>query len=109
MNVFLDDVRRCPHGWVLVKSAEEVLDLLRAGDVENLSLDHDLGMRKVSKPGEPERFIEVEANDGSWLVLQMIEQNLWPQNKPQVHSANPYGALRMRGLIDRYGPYSESG
>jgi hypothetical protein len=41
------------------------------------------------------------------LVLWMAENNNWPSEKPQVHSANTVGAPRMRGVIDRYYPEKE--
>jgi hypothetical protein len=36
------------------------------------------------------------------LCLWMAETGHWPHEKPDVHSANPVGAKRMRGVIDRY-------
>jgi len=98
MRVYLDDVREPYEGWVLVKTAEEVITLLRAGSVAQLSLDHDLGMRETS----PGIFVEVEAFDGTWLVKSMIREGLWPTEKPLVHSANPPAAKRMRDLIDAF-------
>ena len=99
INVFLDDVRQAYPGWVLAKTADEVLALLRAGGVVNLSLDHDLGMVETS-PGIFKEDPRIP--DGTWLVKQMAREGLWPQNKPLVHSMNPPGAARMRHLIDRY-------
>jgi hypothetical protein len=43
MKVFLDDERAAPEGWTLVRWPEEAIALLEAGEVEELSLDHDLG------------------------------------------------------------------
>jgi hypothetical protein len=44
VRVWLDDVRKAPEGWVHVKTPEEAIDLLRSGEVEEISLDHDLGL-----------------------------------------------------------------
>jgi hypothetical protein len=43
MRVFLDDERICPAGWVRVFWLDEAIELLQTGQVEELSLDHDLG------------------------------------------------------------------
>jgi len=43
MRVFLDDVRNPPAGWTRVRWPEEAIELLRTGQVEELSIDHDLG------------------------------------------------------------------
>ncbi len=43
MNVFLDDLRTPPEGWVLARWPEDAIALLESGQVEALSLDHDLG------------------------------------------------------------------
>jgi hypothetical protein len=45
MRVWLDDRRSPPSAeWVWVRTPEETIDLLRGGKVEELSLDHDLGL-----------------------------------------------------------------
>ena len=43
MRVFLDDERATPPGWVRTYWPDEVITLLKTGDVVELSLDHDLG------------------------------------------------------------------
>lgn len=43
MKVYLDDCRPCPEGWTLARTARECMDMLAAGGVTHLSLDHDLG------------------------------------------------------------------
>lgn len=43
MNVYLDDERPTPMGWIGVRWPDEVIDLLKTGRVERISLDHDLG------------------------------------------------------------------
>jgi hypothetical protein len=92
INLWLDDVRPAPPGWLHVKTAHEAASWIASGRVMNASLDHDLGPRSVT-------------GDGTQLVLWMVETNLWPKYQPRVHSANPAGAMRMRALIRRYGPY----
>jgi hypothetical protein len=43
MRVYLDDERVTPEGWIRVFWPEEAIALLASGEVEEISLDHDLG------------------------------------------------------------------
>ena len=43
MKVYLDDIRKPPTGWTLMRWPDEVIKVLRDGVVDELSLDHDLG------------------------------------------------------------------
>ena len=43
MRVYLDDERATPDGWIRVYWPEEAIALLESGQVEEISLDHDLG------------------------------------------------------------------
>lgn len=43
VKVFLDDERAAPPGWTAARWPDEVIELLRTGDVTDISLDHDLG------------------------------------------------------------------
>lgn len=92
-NMWLDDVRPAPDGWVQVRSVQEAIALLQTGDVRRASLDHDLG--DYSQFG----------GDGYRVVDWMAENGVWPPDGVQVHSANPVGRARIQGVIDRYGPY----
>lgn len=42
MKVYLDDERTTPEGWVRVYWPDEAIELLKAGQVQEISLDHDL-------------------------------------------------------------------
>ncbi|HET7478362.1 MAG TPA: cyclic-phosphate processing receiver domain-containing protein [Rubrobacteraceae bacterium] len=90
MRMWLDDLRPPPRGWVWVRTVEEAIPLLAAGDVVEASMDHDLGEG---------------VEEGYALVLWMAEHDIWPGHALEVHSANPVGAERMCGVIERYGPY----
>ena len=43
MKIYLDDERETPSGWVRAYWPDEVILFLENGDVELVSLDHDLG------------------------------------------------------------------
>jgi hypothetical protein len=43
MKVYLDDERPTPAGWTHARWPEDVIKLLKTGQITHLSLDHDLG------------------------------------------------------------------
>jgi hypothetical protein len=43
MKVYLDDERATPDGWTRVYWPSEAIELLKSGQVTEISLDHDLG------------------------------------------------------------------
>lgn len=100
IKVYLDDLRACPHGWVLAQTYEEVIDLLSTGTVDELSLDHDLsfdhyaGDYSKSKTGYDVAL---------WLEEQLFLNNrvdLIPK-KLKVHSANPAGSRRIEQVLNK--------
>lgn len=84
MKVFLDDERKTPDGWVRVYWPQEAINLLIAGGVSEISLDHDLG----------------DDNRGTgydvvlWIEEAVIVRNF---NPPviRVHSANTSARHKM--------------
>ena len=95
MRLWLDDLRTPPDDtWTWVKTIEEAIPLLRAGEVEEASLDNDLGEH---------------IPEGRKLVLWMAEHDTWPTRAIRVHSANPVSVEYMEGVIERYGPFERVG
>lgn len=43
INLYVDDLRDCPDGFVLARNVEEAIFYLENYTVQTLSLDHDLG------------------------------------------------------------------
>src|SRR5689334_10309963 len=93
MKVWLDDVREAPKGWVHVRTPEEAIEHLRSGDVEEISLDHDLGL---ATPESERTGYDVLA----WLE-EAVATRTWERPIPviHVHSANPVGWQRMQQAI----------
>ena len=87
ISLYLDDERPTPVGWVGVKTTHEAKAALQQHQVHKMSLDHDLG--------------QPDGETGTNFVEWMAKTRKWPDEKPEVHSANPYGAKAMRALIDR--------
>ena len=52
MKIFLDDLRRCPAGWMAARWPEDVIRAIEAGPVEAISLDRDLGDPTDARTGE---------------------------------------------------------
>lgn len=87
-NVYLDDERRTPEGWVRVYWPAEAIALLDTGIVAEISLDHDLGD---------------DARGTGYDVIAWIEEAVATRHfvPPviRVHSANPAARVRMEAGI----------
>lgn len=79
INVYLDDVRPCPRGFVVARSAEDCLLVLSASEVNVLSLDFELGL------GEP---------NGLAVVRGIIVSGKYPK-EIYVHSSSIMGRAQM--------------
>lgn len=106
MKLWLDDVRLPPEGWVWCKTAVEAIEVLATGEVEEASLDHDLGCCEACTQctglhGYSNGCIHNCHWTGYTVVKWMAENNVWPETI-WVHSANPVGAANMQAVIDRY-------
>lgn len=92
MKVYLDDERNTPDGWVRVYWPEEAIELLSAGDVVEISLDHDLGD---------------DAHGTGYDVVLWIEEAVALRGfKPpliHVHSANSSAREKMEAGIAAIG------
>lgn len=95
MNLYLDDVRKCPPGFMLARNYDEAIKLLETGRVQFASLDHDLCDEDILKT---EGFKEKTGYD---VVLWMKAHNVWPPDGVVVHSMNPVGRARMEAVIEQ--------
>jgi len=87
-DLYVDDVRQSPSRWVLAKTFDDAIRSLKTGNVNHLSLDHDLGLGKT----------------GMDIVKFMMNNKIYP-NKITIHSKNPVGKQNMLVYLLRYGPY----
>jgi hypothetical protein len=97
MKVYLDDIRKPPAGWKLVKWPDEAIKLLKTGKVEEISLDHDLGDDERGTGYDVVLWIEKE-----------VVQNKFNPPKIKVHSANVSARKKMElGIksIKRFSKY----
>lgn len=79
INVYLDDLRPCPKGFVLAKNAEECIRLLRENKVDVMSMDHDLGWDEMN---------------GTDLAHELVRLNLYA-NEIYLHSSSMIGRQNM--------------
>lgn len=113
INLWLDDVRPSPIGWVHVYTIEEAKLYLQQEEVDEWSLDHDLGACNScflawQKKYRGEQFVPEMPNCShfgtGYDLVCWLEENpqFWPAKRPTVHSANPIGRRRMEQVIDRH-------
>jgi hypothetical protein len=93
LKAWLDD--RAEHappaheGWTIVRSPQEVIYLLEAGEVETLSLDQDLALWEEAGP-------EITGDSVvRWLMEAVVSRVLRPPKQDEVYSGNPAGRGRM--------------
>lgn len=89
-NVYLDDHRPAPRGWIRTYTAEETIAQLRSGDVDELSLDYNLGPESNQTGAAVLRWIEHKiATDPDWI----------PPRSIRIHSTHRVGRSLMIQLL----------
>ncbi|MET3209756.1 UNVERIFIED_CONTAM: hypothetical protein ABIC26_002703 [Paenibacillus sp. PvR008] len=98
IDLYVDDLRDCPDGFVVARTYYEAIHILETGSVRILTLDHDLGEDVDGK----------ELPNGYDLVKYFCE-NGFRADKIYLHTDNPVGrknmyetllAAQRRGFID---------
>jgi len=107
LRVWLDDSRPAPTGWLHLRSVPAVQQLLTAGVVRELSLDHDLGwcadcIRDGAHLRQSGHRHCPHTPTGYDLCVWMADTGTWPAVPPAVHSGNLEGGARMLGVIARH-------
>ena len=88
MKVYLDDERQTPPGWQRVYWPDEAIELLKTGQVTDISLDHDLG--------DDERGTGYDVV--LWFEEAVFTEGFHPP-RMMVHSANSSARDKMeRGI-----------
>ena len=87
MKLFLDDIRREPEGYVLVRSFEDCIFELGTKVYDTVSLDYALG----------ERFTGLD------VLKWMVRKQKFPQ-KLNIHSTHAYGRAEMACYIRMHFP-----
>lgn len=84
MKVYLDDERETPVGWIRVYWPDELITLLQMGEVDEISLDHDLG--------DDERGTGYDVI--CWIEEAVITRS-FKSPLIKIHSANPSAREKM--------------
>lgn len=105
MKLWLDDLRPAPLGWTPAKTVGEAVALLKTGEVDEASLDHDViwdadGDATADDDWERRRT-------GLAVVLWMEQNNSWPKLGVAIHSSNAEGRLRMYLILSKYGKFNK--
>jgi len=102
MNLYVDDQRPCPPGWVLARTVDRAIELLATGEVDVASLDHDIVYHTAVKIRGERVPIEVEAPETFEAVARYIAR-MPPDERPDVrfHTANAAGEAAMREILRR--------
>lgn len=92
MKVWLDDERPAPVGWICARTVREAIRLLATEQVEEMSLDHDLG-----------DFDDFGHERTGYDVLLWIEECATHRGRRvprlHVHTSNPPARKRMEVAI----------
>jgi hypothetical protein len=98
INLYVDDLRDCPNGFIVARTIEEAIDYLKKYNVDILSLDHDMGEDGQGRLRK----------NGYDLVKCFCENGL-RANRIYLHTDNVVGrenmyqtliSARRRGFID---------
>ncbi|MFS0855203.1 cyclic-phosphate processing receiver domain-containing protein [Paenibacillus taichungensis] len=84
INLYVDDLRDCPSGFVVARTYYEAIHILETNSVGILTLDHDLGEDVDGK----------ELPNGYDLVKYFCEHGL-RADKIYIHTDNPVGRQNM--------------
>ncbi len=107
IHIFLDDVRRAPHGVIQTNTVEDTIALLKAFatnsiEVASLSLDHDLGYCD-----DDER--EMTGYDVMlWMEQAVFNREYTLPKKIFCHSQNPVGRIKIQAVITVVEQYAKS-
>jgi hypothetical protein len=88
INLYLDDLRDCPDGFVIARTVEAAIYYLENFQINILSLDHDLG---VDEQGD---FLPT----GYDLVKYICEKGLRAE-KIYIHTDNSVGRENMYNTL----------
>jgi hypothetical protein len=95
IDLFIDDLRQPPRGWKLARTNDEAIEILSAGGVREVSIDHNIMTVGYSQQDE-ETFMPTAS-----YIAGMPEGK-----RPRmvtIHTSNSVGASRMTKLFRQAG------
>jgi hypothetical protein len=101
MKLYVDDLRKCPEGWTLARTNTEAIRLLASGYVDEISIDHDICVANFGQISVPLRR-RLSIGEETFQPVAYYIAAMKPEDRPKkitLHSANPAGVLRMKGIL----------
>jgi hypothetical protein len=95
MKLWVDDIRDPPNGWELARSYNEAISMLLESDINEISLDHDLGEEKTGY--DIANFIE-----------RHVYYGVFDSPKIHIHTSNPVGRKNIQACVDRIKRFEET-
>ncbi len=93
MKVYLDDERKTPEGWTRVYWPAKAIELLKTGEVTEISLDHDLADKFMA---EQEKRNEITGYDVIvWMEEQAFNDASFSPPEIHIHTDNPSARKKM--------------
>jgi len=90
IQIWLDDTREAPDGWIRAFWPDEVFSLCNNYNIKTISLDHDLGNDK--KGTGYDVLLAVEKS--------VVENKLTKIPEIRIHTANPAARKRMEMALE---------
>jgi hypothetical protein len=101
IKLFIDDIRKCPDGWVPVKTVQEAITFLHfyRDRIKAISFDHDISIPVVvggewKNTPSPETFTAV-----AYYVVALAEATDNFEWGCVVHSSNPEGRAKIKTIL----------
>lgn len=88
MKIYLDDERKTPSGWTRVYWPDEVIEFLKKGNVDVISLDHDLGDDSRGTGYDVLLWIEEKVSNTKYIPPEII-----------IHTANISARRKMEAAV----------
>ena len=95
IKLWLDDVREPPDkSWAWVTTATAAIEMLKSGEVDEASLDHDLEFNQQG-------YLDAFGRGTGLEVARFIALMVRPPAIVRVQSMNPIGAKAMLDALQR--------
>lgn len=99
MKLFVDDIRRAPEGWTPCRTNTEAIRLLATGNVEEISLDHDIMVPEYGGNSASAKLVIARMSEETYQPVAYYLA-LMPR-KPVIrfHTGNVYMGQKMAEII----------
>lgn len=110
MKLWLDDIRPAPEGWHWAKTLAEAKEAVLNNEIEEMSLDHDLGAEFLGNYEELTTeelrelmFVRGIGETTGYDFVNFLCITGFPPVPVTIHSWNPEGAMNMYRRFEEYG------